>query len=201
MRYGIAGSLTALMLLLLCTGCATLPRQAQLPLGEWSGHGLFVIDKWAPDGKPAADWKPVVEWGRYATALTIEKAQVEGADAVRIEILSQRGATKAIEGDRTHIIALLQPQESLADGAITLYRVAEFGASTTAEAPHMEKGPEERRGASCMCVGRDLVLCFNYMDEFEDTFRFRGDTVLKDGSYFDSKSGLVHWSEKLDRKR
>jgi hypothetical protein len=200
MKTSFCGGMTALALLLLCTGCATLPKQAKIPLGEWRGHGRFVISKW-DDDKSSGGSEFETEQGRYPTSLKIEQAGGDDPAGVRIEIVSKRGKTKLLEGDRTHLIAILSPVESLADDTITLYRLAEFGVSTDQDPPSLEKESEERTYASCMYTNGETVLHLHYMDEFGDTLRFRGGTVLKSGSYFDSESGLIHWSERLARKR
>ena len=201
MRVYICGSLAVLSFLLLCTGCATLPTRAEIPLGEWSGHGSFVIHKWSDDDKTAEASQGTLEHGEYPTRLTIEKTEINGENGVRIEILSERGESKALEGDRTHIVALLRPAESLANDTITLYHVVELGITTTEEPPQRDMGSERITAATCMLSAGDIVLRIHYMDEFADTLRFRGDVVFKDGSYFTSKEGLIHWSERLQRRR
>lgn len=200
MRTGLYGGLTTLALLLLCTGCATLPTRAEIPLGEWSGHGRFVTHKWAADDKKPDASQPVSEHGEYPTRLSIEPARVGDHDGVRIEILSERGETESLPGDRTHIVALLRPKESFADGAITLYDLVEFGLETSKKPPKTDKGPEEATLATCMYSGGEIVLRVHYPYGFVDTLRFRDNVVFKDGAYFDSKEGLIHWSERLQRR-
>jgi hypothetical protein len=201
MRFCIFCSLTVFGLVSLSAGCATLPTRAEVPLGEWSGDGSYVIHKWSADDKTADDPQAGLEHGEYPTRLTIEKAEIDGQDAVRIEILSMRGESKELGGDRTHIVALLRPNESLADDTITLYRVMELGISDNKEPPQRDMGSETITAATCMRSAGEIVLCIHYMDEFVDTLRFRGDVVLKDGSYYTSKEGLIHWSERLQRRR
>ena len=98
-------------------------------------------------------------------------------------------------------MALLRPTESLANDAITLYHVVKLGISTTETPPGMDQGSETITAATCMLSAGEIVLRIHYMDEFADTFRFRGDVVFKDGSYYTSKEGLIHWSERLQRRR
>ena len=201
MKKRIFGSLTAPTLLLLCAGCATLPRQAVIPLGQWEGHGSFVISKWGDGDETASEKKLETECGDYTTSLKIERADDPGPDAIRMEIVSLRGKTELFEGDRTHLVAVLTPMKSLAEDTITLYRLVRFGVSNDAHPPVPGNEPEDRTYASCMVADGEIVLNVHYMDEFTDTLRFRGNAVLKDGSYFDSKSGLIAWSEELDPKR
>ena len=40
-----------------------------------------------------------------------------------------------------------------------------------------------------------------YMENFFDTIRFRGNQAEKWGTYYDKKSGLIHWSERLTRRK
>ena len=141
-----------------------------------------------------------LDHGSYSTCLEIEPAPGE-ENAIQLEILSERGEVEELEGDRTHLVLHLQRTDSIADGEITLYRLTRFGISFDEDAPSLDAGPEGLTHATCMVVDGELVLRIHYMEGFVDTFRFRGDRLCKDGSFFpDTTDGLVHWSERLRRQ-
>lgn len=193
-------SLTMVALLTFSTGCTTLPTRAEIPCGEWSGHGMFVLHKWKGDESSEAA-REILQHGEYPTWLKIEKTTIDDNEGVRMEILSKRGKIETLEGDRTHIIMRLRPTETLADDAITLYHLAEFGLSDDEDAPGLEKGTEGTTYATCMRAAGQIVLRVHYFDGFSDTFRFRGNAVHKDGAYFDSDEGVIRWTEWLRRER
>lgn len=202
MKTRYLSGLAGLGLIVLCAGCATPQRRAEIPLGEWSGSGTFVLEKWSSEDKEGESPPATLEYGTYPTHLKVGRTTVEGEGAIRLEILSQRGEVKELEGDRTHLVAHLVRQKSAADGAITLYRLAEMGLSFDESEPRVGTGPDGPTHASCMAVDGDLVLRIHYMEGFVDTFRFRGDRLYKDGVCFpEDGDGLIHWSELLRRKR
>jgi hypothetical protein len=193
----------AVGLLLLCGGCATIRGPGGIPLGEWSGRGVYVMDQWSMDKDKKHATRKVLDQGTYPTQLNIERATPEGQDVIRIEILSRRGTLKENPnlGDRTHLVLFLKPAECLADGAITLYRILKIGCSTDDADPDMEDGPAGATLAARMSSGGDVLLRLVYQNGWIDLLRFRGDQVLKDGSYFEIDSGYIHWSEVLHRER
>lgn len=202
MNMRCLGALSGLGLLVLCTGCATPHRRAEIPRGEWSGSGTFVLEKWSSGDEEGASPLVTQEHGSYPTQLEIGPATVAGQDAIRLEILSQRGEVKELDGDRTHLVVHLIPRNRIADGAIALYHLAEMGISFDESEPRMGTGPDGPTHASCMVVDGDLVLRIHYMEGFVDTFRFRGDRLYKDGVCFpEDGDGLIHWSEVLRRRR
>lgn len=189
---------TAVMLLL-CVGCAGVPRRAEIPIGTWSGEGTFVLEKW--DAAETADAASgVLSQGKYKTHLTIEPTTLDGRDALRMEILSERGEVEGLDGDRTHIISILCETRSIENDTITFYRICQEGLSLDAEEPSMEYAPDEFTRATCLLRPGEVVLRIEYMDKLIDIYRFRGDTVLKDGTYGGVEAeGYVHWSERLRR--
>ena len=201
----MALGLTVLGLGVLVGGCAGSPRRAEIPLGEWRGTGVFVLDRWEAHEQEEHGEKWVrksLQHGAYPTHLKIARANELGDGAVRMEILSERGEVEDMGGDRTHLLLHLRPDTSLADESITLYRLVDFGLSFDANPPEPDEHPEGLTHASCMLVNGELVLRIHYMDQFVDTLRFRGNTVFKDGSYWaDGGDGLIHWSERLERCR
>jgi len=192
-RLAVCGALVA------CAGCATTYKRAQIPVGEWSGRGQFVTvgqEKSEEGGQATAQ----VVRGEYPTQLKIERAQEEGA--VRIEITSLRGRHEPMEGDRTHLIAVLEPHEPAADEPVTLYRLAAFGLSFDEEEPELEQAEPGLPRASCVLADGDLILCIHYLEGFVDTFCFTGGRVYKLGTYSsDPDAGFIHWSEELKPKR
>jgi len=186
--------------LLATAGCATTPRRAEIPCGRWSGQGRFVLHRWEA-GKSSEGAQDIVQHGEYPTTLKIETAPADDQPGYRVEILSQRGQVKTLDGDRTHIVMRLRPTRDLADGAIVLYELAEFGISDGPEAPEPEQGPAGRSYATCMLADGQVVLRVHYLDGFSDTFRFRGDALYKDGAYFVSDEGVIRWTEWLRRQR
>ena len=194
-------ALTALALLI-CAGCATPQRRAEIPCGKWSGSGSFVAygrsDK-AAEGTPP----DILDHGTYATHLTISQSAFEGQPTTRLEILSPHGEYEHMEGDRTHLVAHLWRDATLDDDTLALYRLIALGMSFDDKEPHLEKAEQNKRQyATCISIDGDLVLCVRYLEGFADTFRFHGDDVWKDGSYSpEPPEGLIQWSERLDRKR
>lgn len=196
--------LSGVGLLMWCTGCATLPTRAEIPLGKWSGTGTYIVEKWSAENQDPNDWK-LQERGRgsYPTRLDIESVTIAGRDAVRLEILSERGVIKSHPdlGDRTHLVLHLRKVDSQDEGAAALYQVIERGLSTSDESPQMEKGPEEVSLATCNMLDGDIVLRILYGDGWVDVFHFQGNRVYKNGAYFQFADGYVQWSEVLRRRR
>jgi hypothetical protein len=199
-RVSLVG-LSSASLLLLCAGCATLSARPDIPIGEWSGNGRFVCAHQVPaQGTDSAGLKTSA--ASYPTHLKIEQAPGADKDARRLEILSQRGKHECMEGDRTHLIAILEPTVRNADSRFTIYRLVELGVSFDESPPKLEKGPEGQAHASCMLIDGQCVLQIHYMETFVDTFRFHGNVLCKDGSYLPKlDEGFVHWSERLRRQR
>lgn len=189
--------LTGLGLFLLCAGCATRHTRAEIPLGEWSGHGTCLLKQW-----PADDNEPpeLFMHQSYETRLTIQPAPEEGA--VRLEILTLRGEMPPLDGDRTHLIVDLAERDTADDGTAATYQVTNFGITLEDEPLDHHGDPVEPVNASCQVLDGELILRINYMEGFVDIFRFRGDRLYKDGSFFpEDGQGLVHWSEVLHRQR
>jgi hypothetical protein len=190
------GSLVACLVF---TGCASLPKTAVIPTGHWSGDGMFVAGKWAAAG--AADGQVVVtQCGEYNTQLLIEKAEVDGVDAARLEITSERGAIASLDGDRTHLVMFLKPRESLADETIAVYEVAKAGLSLDDDPPDVSAvSSDDKTTVTCMYDDGEIVLHVQYMEGWTDTIRFRNNVAYKDGALAD-KQRLIHWSERLKRQ-
>ncbi|MGD8452422.1 MAG: hypothetical protein PVJ57_11435 [Phycisphaerae bacterium] len=195
----IVGGL-GLVVVLLCVGCAGAPRRAEIPTGAWSGEGTFVLQKWDaadPSGGPGN----ILSHGTYKTHLAIEPTKVDGQDAIRLDILSHRGEVDGLDGDRTHLVVILVKTRSLANDTIALYRTYQAGLSLDESEPSLEDAPDECTRATCLLHHGELALRIEYMDKFVDFYRFRGDTVFKDGIYGGVEAEMyVHWSERLHRR-
>jgi hypothetical protein len=201
MTIRFCGAMASLALLAVCLGCATPYKRAVLPVGEWNGSGYFVS---VPGASSDEEGKTELKTfdGNYPTHLKIEPTRGGHADSRRVEILSQRGKQEGMEGDRTHLIACLEPVHSSADNRLTIYRLMKGGLSFDENPPDIDKGPEGPAHASCLVVDGDLVLRIHYMEGFVDTFRFHGDVLYKDGSYSaETGESFIHWSEQLRRQR
>ena len=194
--------LAGLGLLILFTGCATVHKRVEIPLGQWSGTGKFVSARGSNEDGGALG---TLEHGDYPTRLTIDAVPEAGLGAVCIEIISERHGYESLEGDRTHLIAHLVPLITEADDAIALYYLDKIGLSFDEKNPELESDSDVRVRASCMLVDGNLVLRIHYREDFVDIFRFRDNFVYKDGMYApllkskDVKFGFVHWSEVLQR--
>jgi hypothetical protein len=200
MMTRFCGAMASLGVLALCVGCATPYKRAVLPVGEWNGSGRFVHARPAKEKATESEALQTSE-GTYPTHLKIEPAPGGHADSRRLDILSQRGKQEGMEGDRTHLIACLEPVYSTGDHRLTVYRLTKGGLSFDEKPPDVSKGPEGPAHASCLVFDGDLVLRIHYMEGFVDTFRFHGDVLYKDGSYSaEPAEGFIHWSERLRRQ-
>lgn len=198
MSTRLAGRLIGFVLLSLVTGCATMPQRAELPLGEWSGRGVFIVDTWAATWTETQPESQKHQYGQYPTSLKIAHSENGRPGALRIEIVSQRGPIEQMEGDRTHVVAELEPGATLPDPKFALYRLAGFAIALDEKPPKTEKGPGGPTHATCMVVDNDVVFRIQYLDRFTDTLRFHGDVVYKDGTFYSEKlDGFIHWSEVL----
>ncbi|MBU0640013.1 MAG: hypothetical protein KKB50_14185 [Planctomycetes bacterium] len=196
------GCLGAFGLLLACSGCATLPTRAEIPVGEWSGEGTFFLVKCKPLEEGTVTKFETIEHGVYPTHLKIELELVEGRAALRLEILSERGAVEQLDGERSHLVMHLRPMLAVADNAIMLYHLIDWGYSSNENAPKVDSVSGAPVQAMCMVVRGDLVLRIRYMEHYVDTFRFRGNALYKDGAiYSEEDDGSIHWSEYLKKKR
>ena len=193
--------IASLGVLVVCVGCATPYKHAVLPLGEWNGSGHFVSATAASSEEEGEMGLKTFD-GNYPTSLKIEPAPGGHTDSRCLEILSQRGKQEGMEGDRTHLIAYLEPVDSGNNDRLTVYRLTKGGLSFDENPPDVDEGPEGPAHASCLVVDGDLVLRIHYMEGFVDTFRFHGDVLYKDGTYSpEIEEGFIHWSEQLRRQR
>lgn len=179
------------ILCLVAAGCAS--RGApKIPVGEWYGEGSFTFEQW---GEPE---NTVSVHRDYDTWLRITNSEVEGRPALELEIISERGELPEL-GRRTHLRVALVEVKRCGDEAV-LFRVA---------GPDFDPKPDQRPrfdhdtppvGASLIQTRDYSVLQIAYQAGFVDTFRFRGKSLMKAGS-FTVEDGSIHWVEALVQRR
>jgi hypothetical protein len=195
-RFALALLSALLFTALFTTGCQTI--STEVPLGNWSGSGTAVFVSWqdTDDTTPARPMQTDVQ--KYDTYLRISNDTLDDEPILRVEILSQRDYFAPVPklDDHTHMIVALQPTQKPSPW-VQLYRATDWQfnpkpgdkLSTSSDAPPVT--------ASAIADKDGLTLQIQYLDNFVDTLRFTSAGVQKAGSLFDSKSGLVHWSEHL----
>lgn len=193
--------LIALASLLCLTACRG-PQMAGIPLGHWAGEGEFVATAaeataTAPTAAESSLAVPIAR--RYPTTLDIRPGTGPAAGRVVFEIESMRGEIGTLHGDRTHLLFELEPepQQSLNDGRVQLFRVARAGLSTDESAPTLESDSESNHYVAAIRQDGDLTLHVIYNNEWRDIFVFRGGWLLKSGQY--EADPTVYWSETLSR--
>ncbi|MEW6250835.1 MAG: hypothetical protein AB1716_09315 [Planctomycetota bacterium] len=188
-------TIVGLSILLLVTGCSATQR-AEIPTGRWVGEGRFVLLRSSSGAPVPGRAEPMT--GTYSTELTITRGAGDAAERIVIEIRSQRGPIPGLDGDRTHLIAELEPAAVLAEGRIRTYRIARAGLSSDPVPPELEEGPDEDAQAVAFACDGELVLNLHYMNGFRDTLRIRRATACKDGSLRGVlENGAIEWSETL----
>jgi hypothetical protein len=183
----------------LCAGCASPSPRGEIPFGQWSGKGTFVYERWKAEEGEKKDNGPQRIHRDYTTTLSIQPAQLDGRDIMKLEIRSDRGPLPEL-GDETYLKLALCEAKRVSD-SVVLYRVVGplFNPKPDEELKFREGGPPF--GASSMAMDGTTILQIQYEDRFVDTFRFRRDGVEKYGSYGEKSQGFIHWSEKLRRQK
>lgn len=199
---------TIAMLLAGCAGKRSADRMWNIPLGQWSGQGSFIYECFKsadadPDDSadgPEFDCGPVTSIVRdYPTSLTIRRAQLAGQDVVEVAILSSRGQIPDLD-DRTELrFALVQNKTPRED--MRLFRIvgSQFNPDRPGQPLQYDPGTP-LYSASLHAEQSELVLQVVYGENFVDTFRFHDTHVDKTGVFFAPEEGLVHWSERLERR-
>ena len=197
-RRVVITSWLATIVLVLCSGCsshrgglsARVPP-GEIPLGIWSGEGVFVYENWkAEAGERASIYR------HYPTTLSIRSSELDGRKAIEMEIRSERGLVPQLDGNSTHLKTTLVKAKRVSDTTV-LYRLVAFHVNPpAAPRPSLDNDAASVRAT---CITRDsvTVLQICYMDNFVDTFRFEGDRLEKTGVVFNLKEGLIHWAERL----
>ena len=101
--------------------------------------------------------------------------------------------------DDVHLKAALVKAKRVSD-SITLYRLVDFKFNPTPddELHFKEDGPPY--AASCTSTEEICTFQIMYLENFVDTFRFRGRHLEKTGTYSDPKEQLVQWYEDLTKQ-
>jgi hypothetical protein len=183
----------------LCAGCASPGPRGEIPFGRWSGEGTFVYEHWKAEEGETEDKGPQSIHRDYTTTLSIQPTQLDGQDAVELEIHSDRGPLPGL-GDETHLKVALSEAKRVSD-SVVLYRVVGslFNPKPDEELHYHQDGPPF--GATCTDRDGTTILQLQYEDNFVDTFRFRRDQVEKFGIYGEKNEGFIHWSENLSRRK
>ncbi len=188
-------------------GCA-LPRpDGTIPLGQWTGEGWFVAEKWATPGTVPATTEPAEPQSghaRYCTTLSISPIRLEGHDLVELKIQSEHADDPIWKDDQAVRLTVLLEEGKRVSESIVLYRLVDWRYNPKADQrPMLYTSRRPGYAASCFSEGGETVLVLNYESEFVDTIRFRGSQVEKTGSYHvknDQKGTLIHWMEQLHRR-
>ena len=182
-------------------GCATAGRPGQIPLGQWSGRGMFVYERWdSDDTESDAQDRPTVS-REYDTTLNVRSETLGGQDIVRLEIVSKRGSMPGLHiDDQTHLQIALAEAKRVSDSTV-LYRMV--GSLLNPSPDETLELSEDAPPVSATCSTRHgvTVLQLQYAEDFVDIFRFRGRRVEKTGMWFDENGSLVHWRERLEQQR
>jgi hypothetical protein len=191
------------LLMLLMQGCVAPGPRGEVPIGCWSGEGTMAFEIWSdptatqPSGESAA---PQSLCREYKTKLCIRPAQLGGHEVVELDIHSARGPLPGTRdmGDESHVRAALAKIKRLSDSTV-LYRVVamQYNPGPGEKMSFDEKAPPA--GASCITTGGLTILQVQYLDGFVDEFRFEGSRLEKAGTFYDPKSGMIHWVEALNR--
>jgi hypothetical protein len=186
------------------SGCVGPERVDLVPLGTWTGQGVFTYNEWgAGSTNNSQEQTPRTIHREYPTHLRIEAVHNGGSEFILIEIVSERGPLPGPApdmGDATHILLALAKAKTVSDSAVLFYGID----------AHFNPEPDESLGlrppedsdeitGSCLRRGDVTVLRLQYEENFCDTLRFRGGTVEKEGAYYDHEEGVIHWSESLRR--
>jgi len=202
-RFATRATLLTFVVALFCAGCAATGPRGEIPLGQWSGEGVFVYEEWEPgEEQGGAPGRHSIHRS-YPTSLSIRPGVLEEREIIELEIRSQRGALPDL-GEETHLKVALLKAKRVSDATV-LYRLVGM-------ASNFDPGPDDELllsfdddappfGASCITTDGATVLQIHYMDNFVDTIRFQGDRVEKCGVYFDADAGLIHWCEHQRRRR
>lgn len=186
------------LLMVVGAGCASQRALGEIPFGTWSGEGVFVYENWKQAEVNAVDPKPRSLSRRYPTSLTIRPRELDGHDAIELEILSSHGGMPDMD-EHTYLKVALVKAKRVSE-SITLYRLVDFKFNPAPDdrLKFEEGGPAF--AASCITSNGTTTFQIEYLENYVETFRFYGRHVEKSGVYFDLSEGLIHWYENLDKQ-
>jgi len=196
-----SATVAALVAAILPAGCAPANRHGDIPLGQWSGQGTFVYERWESKEGQSSEGDQASLTRDYSTTLIIKDGTLDGRNIIEIDIVSKRGALPGLHaGDETHLVIALTEAKRVSDSTV-LYRMlgALLNPGADEKLALADDGPPV--SASCTTSGGVTVLQLQYHANFVDTFRFHGRRVEKSGLWFDPDEGLLHWWEQLHARR
>lgn len=200
MNRFVSATVVSLVALAGAAALAAGPAAGGIPTGKWSGEGVFTAHRWPKDAGTSTDSPHEYEAGRYKTHLTIEATKVDDQPAYRIEILSERGKHKLVDGDRTHmVLVLVQRKAYEGDGAPVEYACVESGLVTDASPLKTEKNSEIFPIITAVADKGGMTLHLTYGKDFVDVITFRGAEVVKCGT-LTADDGVIQWTEQLKQK-
>ncbi len=192
-------------------------RPGEIPLGEWTGRGVFIYQHWdSEDDSPiddvfntdddiidlleddsAAGMRGGVLHRRYTTRLEVWDEEWDDRDVIVMEIRSRRGKLAEL-GDETHLMLVFEEARRLTRMTV-LYRMISMTFNPEPDSEPVLKDDATPVTASCTTSDDVTVLQIHYMDNFIDTLRFEGRRVEKTGMYH-TRDGMVHWNEELKQR-
>lgn len=177
--------------IVLCSGCEAPGPRGEIPLGMWSGEGVFVYEHWKAEAGEQASIRR-----EYLTSLVLWPVKIDGQKVIQMEIRSERGPVPELEGNSTHLKAALARVRRVSETTV-LYRLVAF--QVNPEPDEKLSFDDDAPPVAASCTTRDgvTVLQIQYTDNFVDTFRFEGDRLEKTGVFFNLNEGLIHWVEHL----
>ena len=192
-------------------------RPGEIPLGEWTGRGVFIYQHWEDEDESLIDdvfrtdddivdlleddsvagRRGGVVHRRYTTRLSVWDEEWDDRDVIVMEIRSRRGRLAEL-GDETHLMLAFEEARRLTRATV-LYRMISMTFNPEPDSEPLLKDDAAPVTASCTTTGDVTVLQIHYMDNFIDTLRFEGRRVEKTGMYH-TRDGMVHWNEELKKR-
>ena len=192
------------------TACSSF-APGEIPNGRWVGQGRYVehvpaSDKDYGDSATESQVKP------YRTSLDIRRIMIQDQEHILIEIVSQRGELRLIEGDKTHLRVAMRYVSQAGEGVST-YQVVAMQMNPQPEAAiEQEHEPNSPVLAFATETSNGTQLHLWYTEFWHDVLILGRDKVVKTGSalrYPDEEENeeaneipppQIHWYEELHRE-